>query len=166
MTPQQHQTEATAEQAAGQFLLFHLDQQLFALPAAAVNQVIRAVLPTVPLDAPQLLQGIVSIEGRPVPLINIRRQFGLPEREIQVSDRIILTESSGYPSGFVVDGITGVYPLQTRQSPDPKNIYPHMHQYVAGIARFDGHTVLIYDVDKLVPAQTVAHIHRTGEAGQ
>ncbi len=142
-------------------VIFSLDEHMIALAASAVTYVIRAIEPKMPLSAPELLLGLVNLGGRIIPLINIRKQFGLPERDMRISDRIIITESAGYPAAFVVDAIVGVEALQVRRA---SVLYPQMQAYMAGIANHAGQTVLIHNIDTLIPEQTANQVHQFLEA--
>jgi len=148
------------------FVLFQIETQVFALSANAVRQVIRAVAPFVPLEAPPLLSGIINMGGSPIALVNIRKQFGLPEREIRTSDRIILTESSGYPAAFAVDAIPDVCELTPKPFSDPEHIYPGMAGHMAGMASYGRQTVLIYDIETLIPGDTIQQLNRAIETAE
>ena len=148
------------------FVLFQIETQVFALPANAVRQVIRAVAPSRPLKAPPLLSGIINMGGRPIALVNIRKQFGLPERGIRPSDRILMTESSGYPAAFAVDSILDVCELEPLPFSDPERIYPGMARFMAGMATYGRHTVLIHDIATLIPAETIQELNRAVETAE
>ena len=152
--------------AASTFVLFQIDAQAFALAADAVRQVIRAAAPFVPLKAPPLLAGIINMGGSPVALVNIRKQFGLPERELRPSDRIILTESRGYPAAFAVDAILDVCELTPEPFSDPERIYPGMARHMAGMATYGRQTVLIHDIETLIPGETIQQLDQAIETAE
>ena len=74
---------------ADQYLIFILDQKRFALGLSGVDKVIRAVELNPLPDNQDLLLGLINMQGRIIPILNIRKHFYLPSREIDVSDRII-----------------------------------------------------------------------------
>lgn len=141
--------------SGGHYLIFIIDEQYFAVSASAVEHVIRAVQPAYPLDAPDLILGLINVSGDMVPLIDIRKQSGLPERSIRESDRIILSRACGFTLAFAVDAVTGVALLYPEPAIDPETIYPEMRGYISGVATFDHQTVFIYDIDTLIPQTTI-----------
>ncbi|MFP4531762.1 MAG: chemotaxis protein CheW [Desulfobacterales bacterium] len=141
--------------AGDHYLIFAIDEQHFAVPASTVERVIRAVQPAYPLDAPDLMLGLINMGEAVVPLINIRKQFGLPERPIRESDRIILSRACGFSLAFAVDKVAGVDLLYPEPAIDPETIYPAMRRYITGAATFDHQTVFIYDIDTLIPQTTL-----------
>jgi len=143
------------------YVIFTLDEEIFAMDASSITYVIRAVQPKLPLKVPELLLGLINMGGKIIPLVDIRKQFGLSKREIYTSDRIIITESSGYPAAFVVDTILGVEEIQVRRA---CILYPQMQEYMAGIATLNNQTVLIYNIDTLIPPETIKQVNQSIEA--
>ena len=137
------------------YVIFAIEDQVFAVAASVVERVIRAASPARPLDAPDLILGLINIGGDMVPLVNIRRQFGLAEKQLRTSDRIIIVRASDYQTAFAVDEVVGVDLLQPEPVIDPDIIYPEMRRYISGMATFENRTVFIYDIDTLIPPKTM-----------
>ena len=145
------------------YLIFIIDDQFFAVAASAVERIIRAVKPACPLDAPDLIQGLVNVGGEMIPLVNIRKQFGLAERAIRISDRIILFRMGDFAAAIAVDAVTGVDTLHPEPAIDPETIHPEMRDYISGAATFEDQTVFIYDIDTLIPQPTIEQVKQVLE---
>jgi purine-binding chemotaxis protein CheW len=103
-----------------QYVVFRLDEQQYALHLSAVERIVRAVAVT-PLPSPmgashvpaQVL-GVVNLQGRIIPVISMRKVYGLAERVLQVDDQFIIarTSRSTAPTvstvALVVDAVIGV----------------------------------------------------------
>lgn len=137
------------------YVIFTVDDQCFAVPASVVERVIRAVLPAYPLAAPDLISGLINIGGDMIPLVNIRRQFGLPEKHLRISDRMLIARVSGYHAAFTADEVIGVDQLHPEPAIDPDIIYPQMRQYISGMATLANRPVFIYAIDTLIPPETM-----------
>jgi len=75
-------------------VVFTLDEQRYALRLSAVERIVRVVeVPPLP-KAPEIVLGIVNVQGRVLPVVNIRRRFRLPEREAGLRDQLILALTS------------------------------------------------------------------------
>lgn len=131
------------------FIIFTLDHQPYALPVDCVKTVIRAVQLTELPDAPELMTGILNMGGAFIPVMNIRKQFGLPEKPTDIRDRIIIADISGYTIAFMADAVKTVAVLETRPVSRAANIYPGMEQFLSGVSACNGVTVLIYDAASL-----------------
>jgi len=146
-------------------LIFSLDGHLFALPAADVGHIIRAVAITPLPDGPELVTGFLNRAGQFIPVMDIRRQFHLPHKAIEVSDRLILAEAYGFSVAFVADAVEDVAPLfskplsksQDLLTDDMKSgaLFPGMEKFIKGVAGLHSRTVLIYDIHSLFPEETI-----------
>ncbi len=69
-----------------QHLVFHLDEQRYAIKLSEVKKVTRAVQITNLAEAPEFLLGLINLQGDIIPIIDIRRALHLPDREMELSD--------------------------------------------------------------------------------
>lgn len=147
------------------FLIFSIDNILYALSIMDVKHIIRSVAITPLSDAPDLVTGILNMGGTFIPVIDIRRQFNLSSKPLQVSDRFIIADVYGYTIAFIVDTVEGVVelsqePLDTSDGFLPADIvssdlFPGIEKFIVGVAQFNNRTVLIYDINTLFPEQEI-----------
>lgn len=137
------------------YLLFALDDQSYAVHIEAVESVLRAAALTRVPDAPERLSGLINVHGSVVPVLDIRKRFNLPPRELSAEDRIILCKTSATRFAFVVDRVDGVSQLTEGDMRGPGSILPDMEGRVEGVGVVRDHTVLIYDIDRLFSSEDV-----------
>lgn len=97
-----------------QFVTFIVGDEAFAVDMAPVQEIIR--VPTVvrvPL-APYSLHGLASLRGRVLPIISLRRIFGLTDQAHDDATRAIVIDM-GQPMGFVVDRVASVVGVDPQQ---------------------------------------------------
>lgn len=92
-----------------QFIVFTLLQQEYGVPIAAVREIARpperlARLP----KAPAFIDGVMNLRGRVVPVIDLRRRFGLGGTEQASARRILMLEIGGEIAGFLVDSVSEI----------------------------------------------------------
>lgn len=86
-------------------IIFTLDDQRYALPLPAVDRVVRMVA-IIPLpNAPDIVLGVVNFQGRVIPVIDVRRRFRLPEREIALTDQLLVAHTARRPVALVADAV-------------------------------------------------------------
>lgn len=129
-----------------QLVVFILDEQQYALHLTAVERVVRAVYVTPLPKAPDIILGIVNLGGRIVPVVNVRQRFHLPEREISLSDQLIIAKTSRRTVALMADAVSAVV-----EHPEPtiiaaENILPGM-KYVKGVVKLENGLILIHDLD-------------------
>ncbi len=130
-------------------VVFSFDQQQYALELSAVERVVRMVEVTPLPEAPAILLGVVNVAGRIVPLVNMRRRFGFPERAVRLSDHLLLAHTSKRLFGLWVDNVSGVVELPESSVVAPETVLPHT-RYVDGIAKLDNGITLIHDLETVL----------------
>jgi len=74
----------------GQLLVFAVGEQRYALDISRVQRVVRIVEITPYPGLPSIVAGVVNIQGEVVPVISLRRCCALAERDIELSDRLVI----------------------------------------------------------------------------
>ncbi|OGJ87736.1 MAG: chemotaxis protein CheW [Candidatus Raymondbacteria bacterium RifOxyA12_full_50_37] len=130
-------------------VLFTLDQPRYALYLSAVERVVRAVEITPLPKAPEIVLGVLNMQGKVLPVLDIRKRFRLPVRQINTDDRLIIARTSRRPVALVVDSVEGIRELTENQMVDAKQALPFA-EYIKGVATLDDNLVLIHDIDQFL----------------
>ena len=130
-----------------QLVVFGLDAQRYALPLASVERIVRAVETTLLPNAPAIVLGAINVAGRVLPVLNLRRRFGLPEREISPVDQFIIASTTRRTVVLVVDEAQGVIEYPVTEIIRPTQIVPGLDQ-LQGVVRLDDGLVLIQNLEK------------------
>jgi purine-binding chemotaxis protein CheW len=130
-------------------VIFILDNQRFALPLSSVERVIRLVEITHLPKAPEIVIGIVNMHGRIIPVVNIRKRFRLPEREIELTDQIVILQAKKNTIGAVVDTVSGVFEYPEQKIINPENILPGI-EYIEGVVKLEDGLILIHNIDRFL----------------
>ncbi|MFO0794518.1 MAG: chemotaxis protein CheW [Candidatus Brocadiaceae bacterium] len=127
-------------------VVFTLDDNRFALPLSPVERVVRMVEITPLPKAPEIVMGVINVEGRIIPVVNIRRRFRLPEGNCNLYNQIILAKTPRRTLGIMVDTVTGVAQYTDKDIVPADKILPDI-EYVKGVAKFKDGMALIHDID-------------------
>ena len=130
-------------------VLFTLDEQLYALYLSAVTRVVRTVEITPLPKAPDIVQGVVNVQGQVIPVVDIRKRFRLPEREMELSDQLIIASTSRRTVALVVDAVDDVIEHSSKKMVPPEKILPGT-EYIEGVIKLEDGLVLIHDLDKFL----------------
>jgi len=133
----------------GQVVAFMLNETRFGLPLVAVERVLRAPWITPLPEAPSVLLGVIDLEGQAIPAISLRRRFGLPERAIELTDRLIVAHTGRRPVALHVDAVADVVACPEDKIFAPESIAPGIG-HVAGVALLDDGLLLIQDLGALL----------------
>ena len=130
-------------------VVFTLDEQHYALPLSAVERVVRVVEITSLPKAPEIVLGVINRQGRIVPVVNLRRRFRLPERELRLSDHCLIAHTAKRMVALVVDEVSGVLEPADQAVAAAEPILPDL-AYVVGVVKLAEGMVLIHDLDSFL----------------
>lgn len=137
----------------GQLLVFKSDEQLYALKAAAVLKVLRAVAITPVHGAPASVDGLINVQGRLLPVLNFRRCIGGAGRALRVTNKLIVLSAGPHEAALLVDEVVDTpFYAATDWAPAP-NVLPALSTVQGVLRRPDG-LVLIEDVALLLAGLT------------
>jgi purine-binding chemotaxis protein CheW len=129
-------------------LVFTLDEKRYALYLYAVERVVRIPAITSLPKSPDIVLGIINMRGRVIPVVDTRRRFRLREREIGLSDQLIIAHTATRAVALVADAVTGVIESKGRTVP-ARSIVPGM-KYVEGVVKLEDGIVLIHDLKRFL----------------
>jgi purine-binding chemotaxis protein CheW len=128
------------------WVVFCLDKGRYALPLAAVDRIVRAVHVTPMPRAPGIVLGAIDVQGRVLPVFNIRRRFGLPERTIDPADHFLIAHTARRTVVLVIDAAQGVIEHGATAVTEAANIAPDL-EHIRGVIQLDDGLVLIHDLE-------------------
>ena len=111
------------------FLAFKLNEDEFALPIEAVDEVARVPEQITRLPrTPKFLEGVVNLRGVVLPVVDQRRRFDMPTAENTAGRRLVVVRTEQHRAGLIVDSVTEVL----RCSPDAIKAAPDLTGEAAG----------------------------------
>jgi purine-binding chemotaxis protein CheW len=133
-----------------EYVTVTLDDQLFGLPIARVQDVfIPDRLTRVPLAPPQIA-GVLNLRGRIVTAIDMRRRLGLPARDGKTPALAVGIELKGESYGLLVDAVGEVMKLAKDDCEvKPANLDARLAEVTAGVYRLDGQLLVVLDIDRV-----------------
>jgi purine-binding chemotaxis protein CheW len=140
-------------------VVFTLDGQRYALALARVQRAIRVVAVTPLPKAPPIVMGIVDLGGAVVPVIDIRKRFNHPLRELRLSDHLLVATTGKRTVALLVDETNGVIERSPGDWAPAGGILPGLELIDGAVKLVDG-LVLIHDLDRLLSLDEAAAIDR------
>ena len=146
-----------AENPVIQLVGFRLDNEDYAIAITKIQEIILMKPITRIPQVPDFIEGLINLRGSVIPIVNLRKRFGLPPREIDDETRTIVVNVHEKTVGCVVDAVTQVMRINRDQiQPPPLGVMAVNHQYLAGLAKLDDRLMIILDIDKLFQAEELA----------
>jgi purine-binding chemotaxis protein CheW len=132
-----------------QLVVFRIDAQRYALPLAAVGRIVRAVEVTSLPNAPSIVLGVIDVGGQILPVLDMRRRFGLPEREIRPDDHFLIARTARRVVALTIDEAQELVEHSPTGIVDAARIVPGL-DHVRGVIGLDDGLVLIHDLERFL----------------
>lgn len=150
----------TNTEPSNQLVVFTLDQQKYGLPLSCVVRAVLTVELTPLPKTPDIVRGVINVQGQLIPVIDLRRRFRLPRREIALSDQIVIARAELRTVGLMVDSVVGVLTCAPEQIVHAGEILPVV-DYIEGVVKLEDGLLLIHDLAKCL---SIDEAHALDEA--
>jgi purine-binding chemotaxis protein CheW len=128
-----------------EILLFEIGGERYGLLARDVRELIRAVTIAPLPKAPAIVEGLINLRGRIVPVLDIRTRFRIPAKPLEPSDHLVVAMTGAGLVAIRVDRAMDLVRVDDRDIEEAKRIVPQA-EHVAGVAKLADGLVLIHDL--------------------
>lgn len=153
------QAAQSANDPVMQWVTFQLENETYGINVMQVQEVLRvSEIAPVP-GAPDYVMGIINLRGNVVTVLDTRRRFGLPPKEVDDSTRIVVIEANDSVVGILVDSVAEVVEMRrsaVETSPSVGN--DESSRYIEGVAHRDGELLILVDINKLLSDEEWAEV--------
>jgi purine-binding chemotaxis protein CheW len=144
----------TATTETTRLVTFRLGEHLFAAEIHAVQRVLRHEAPRALPDMPDWMEGVIDYQGSVVPVIDMRRRFGLPVTTPGPQSRLMVCVAPGGLAAMLVDAVLDVKPVAPGDMMDPPGLFRGLAgEYLKGLTRRQQQLVVVLDVESLLPSR-------------
>lgn len=105
-----------------QVVVFDLAGVRYGIDILQVQEIMRVVDITTVAEADMAVEGIINLRGQVIPVINLSRRLGLPEKEKDLETRIIVVDSKDKKVGLIVDRVLEVGTYDSEEMEKPSGI--------------------------------------------
>lgn len=156
--------ERGAEGDSVQSILFRMGDEFYGLSISLVREIIKPLPVTRFPKSPAFVEGVIDLRGRILPIVNLRKMFGLAAADITEETRFVDLQLDGLDLGIVVDAVSEVMHIPTNLiEPAPAIVAGVEGKYLQGIARLDDKLIMLLDVDEIF-AQWMKKSEHSGSA--
>ena len=133
-----------------QLVSFHVGDEEFGLDILRVQEIIRIQALTRVPNSPGFVDGVINLRGKVIPVIGLRKRFGLQELAHGKQTRIVVTEVRGTVLGFIVDSVSEVLRIPADTVEPPPRLGKVEREYVSGVGKLEDRLLILLDVDRLM----------------
>jgi purine-binding chemotaxis protein CheW len=142
----------TTTNIQSQFILFGLEEILFALPLASALEIGHRPEVTRLPNLPNWVLGISNIRGQIISLVNLKAFLGIPSSGIKTDSRFIIVHNQDLTVGIIVDRIMGMLSLDRIDTNIQNSPYREgdIAKFISGVAFHEDNLMNILDIEKLL----------------
>jgi purine-binding chemotaxis protein CheW len=158
---------ATGAARAGKYLTFALEKTEYGLEILKVREIIGMMEITEVPRTPEFVRGVMNLRGKIIPVMELRRVFGMQTVEEDENTRIVVVEIAGLEVGIVVDCVREVFDIHEESIEDAPSFGLAVDtDFVLGIGKRDERVTILLDIDKVLTGDQTVGLLEIGDPVQ
>lgn len=134
-----------------QFVVFKLGQEEYAVDIMQVNTIERMMPITRVPKAPEFVEGVINLRGEIIPVIDLKKRFGIPSGEITADTRIIIVMLDDLTVGMIVDSASEVVQLPQESIEPPPSVAGNVSsEFLEGVGKLGDRLLIILNLEKIL----------------
>ena len=140
-----------------QLVVFDLADEAYGVDIGSVREIIRMQEITAVPRTPDVVEGVINLRGKVIPVINLRKRFGFPLTERNKDTRIVVIDIGGSDIGATVDAVSEVLRVSTDSIEPPSAIISSEDSdSLLGIAKIQDRLILILDLQQALSVKELS----------
>lgn len=150
-----------------QIVIFELGSEFFGADIAKVESIIKIQPITQLPHAPGFVEGVTNLRGKILPVIDLRKRFGLPAQQADKNSRIIVASVDQTEVGMIVDEVSEVITVPEGAVETAPGIATTVEStFIKGIAKLGKNAETAQQAERLVILLDLAQVLSTKEQVQ
>jgi purine-binding chemotaxis protein CheW len=142
-----------------QYVAFRISEQTYAFRIEQIQEIVILNQVTRTPQVPDYVEGVANLRGSIIPIINLRKLFGLDPKPFDPDTRIIVVNVGSRTIGCTVDTVTQVVRIsQDLIQPAPETVTDGGANYISGFAKLQNELIILLEVDELLDPQKIDNI--------
>jgi purine-binding chemotaxis protein CheW len=151
--------------AGGKFLTFFLSGEEYGIEILSVHEIIGMLPITGVPGTPGYICGIVNLRGKIIPIVDLRRKFGMESKEQTAETCIIVVHVQGVEVGIVVDRVSEVLRIDEKDIEPPPSFGKDVNtDFILGIGKSLAKVKILLNIDRVLSADQVVQLQKATDA--
>lgn len=147
---------ALFDNSEGKLLTFMLSKQEYGIEILEAREVVGMMhIDPVP-HTPDFMKGIINLRGKIIPVIDLRKKFGMLPVEPTTETCIVVVDVQGTLTGIIVDFLVGVTRIEEISFEETPQMSTNIRtEYIAGMAKLAQRVVIVLDLENILTADAL-----------
>ena len=149
-----------AREEIKQLVIFKLGEEEFGVDILQANEIekLDQGITRVP-KSPSFVEGVINLRGVIVPIVDLRKRFGLMVREIGLDTRVIIVEVNGNKVGMIVDAVVEVARVKAMDIEPAPSITKGVDAYfISGVAKHNNRLIVLLNLERSLSPEEAKEI--------
>jgi purine-binding chemotaxis protein CheW len=130
---------------------FRIGNETYGVRIAAVREIVRVPEITSVPNAPETIEGVINLRGKIIPVMDLRKRFGLAEIVPDKKNRILVVDLENKLLGLIVNSASEVLRISPSDIEAPGTVFAEGESgYVTGVGKLKGRLIILLDINKLL----------------
>ncbi|MEO5366577.1 MAG: chemotaxis protein CheW [Magnetococcus sp. WYHC-3] len=148
---------------AGKYLTFKLGVEEYGLEILKVQEIIKMMDITRVPRTPEFVRGVINLRGKVIPVVDLRRKFGMESRETTDKTCVIVVQvahtGGAVTMGTIVDEVSEVLDIHGDQlEPAPDFGTAVDTAFILGMGKVAKKVIMLLDIDKVLSSGELAKV--------
>jgi purine-binding chemotaxis protein CheW len=142
----------------GKYLTFTLAEEEYGIGILKIKEIIGMMPITSVPQTPDFVKGVINLRGKVIPVVDLRRRFGMEAIDYTERTCIIVVEIQGQAGmvmiGIVVDSVSEVLNIKKEDIEETPTFGTRLNtDYILGMAKIEGGVKILLDIDRVLSAE-------------
>ncbi len=157
----------TSKTGESQLVVFVMENEEFACSIQNVREVLKMIKVTPLPRSLDFVEGVINMRGEVLPVIDLRKRFGLPEAERTDESRIIIVEVEERMVGLIVDSVREVLSMPDEQIQEaPSQVAGGKTDLIMGVGKVEDRMLIILDLNRILTSEEQMALEDISRAGK
>ncbi len=143
---------------------FRIGNETYGVRIGSVREIVRVPEITSVPSAPDLIEGVINLRGKIIPVMDLRKRFGQTEIISDKKNRILVVELENKLIGLIVNAASEVLKIPPSEVDSPGSVFAEGESsYVTGVGRLKGRLIILLDIAKLLQRPEYKRLEEAAE---
>lgn len=130
---------------------FRLGCDAYALDIMRVREILKPQRLSGLPGAPSFVDGVINLRGSVIPVVDLRKRFGIADPGASASNRLLITVIDRQAVGLMVDSVSEVISIPVRDlRPPPSLVKTAGYRYLIGVCLVKDAMLLLVNPDTIL----------------
>jgi len=147
-----------------QIVGFRVGNEMYGVRIGAVREIVRVPEITAVPSAPDIIEGVINLRGKIIPVMDLRKRFGQTEITTDKKNRILVVELDHKLLGLIVNSASEVLKIPPSEIEAPGSVFADGESgYVTGVGKLKGRLIILLDISKLLHRPELKRLEEAAE---